>query len=179
MSIHVLPQDTKNSQTLQAALEYLRRGWSVIPLHSIRNGLCTCGKADCNSPGKHPPISWKEFQKRHATEAEVRQWFKRLPWANIGIVTGIISGLLVLDIDGKSGMDSIENRELPPTIAVETGGGGRHYYFKYPIGGNIGNKIALLDHVDIRGDAGYVVAPPSTHRSGKCYQWLPGAEQWL
>lgn len=93
----------------------------------------------------------------------------------MGIVTGRISGLLVLDIDGPVGEESLGNLELPPTVIVETGGGGWHHYFKYPEGGNVGNKTELFHKVDIRGNGGYVVAPPSKHISGKQYRWAQGA----
>lgn len=122
---------------MQAALEYLGYRWSVIPVHSIQNGHCTCPRADCDKPGKHAIIKWKEYQTRHATETEVRGWFKKWPWANVGIITGRISGLLVLDIDGPEGAAAIRERELPPTVKVETGGGGWHYYFQYPEDGNV------------------------------------------
>lgn len=141
------------------ALEYLKRGLSVIP---IRRG------------DKKPLLeSWKEYQERRATEEEIETWWKKWPEANIGIVTGKISGLIVLDIDGQEGLETIKakNYPLPPTWASRTGGGGFHYLYKWP-GKEIGNFARKLPGIDLRGDGGYVVAPPSIHASGKKYNWL-------
>jgi len=175
LSTAIIPNKEAKNQVLQAALEYLERGWSVIPLYAVRSGCCTCGRPDCDKPGKHSPVKWKEYQTRRATVDEVKTWWQKWPWANVGIVTGAISGLLVLDIEGPEGAEAVARRELPLTAIAETGGGGWHYYFLYPEAGNISNRIALLPHVDIRAEGGYVVAPPSIHRSGRRYTWFDGA----
>jgi hypothetical protein len=161
-------------QVVDDALEYLERGWSVIPVHSVIGGRCSCKRVDCGKPGKHAPISWKAFQKRRATEVEVKDWWRKWPWSNVGIVTGEISGIFVLDVDGQVGSDSIRGLEMPMTVTAKTGGGGSHFYFRYPQDTIVGNKIGLLEKVDIRGNGGYVVAAPSIHESGKSYQWLEG-----
>jgi hypothetical protein len=148
----------------QAALEYLHRRWSVIPMQSH---------------GKRPAIRWLEFQHRHAGREEVRDWFARSPASNVGIVTGTISGLIVLDIDPKHGGDaslaelSRRHGPLPPSIEAVTGGGGRHVYFAHP-GGLVRNKVGIAPGIDLRGEGGCVVAPPSLHASGKAYVWLDG-----
>jgi hypothetical protein len=150
----------------QNALEYLRRGWSVIPIRPH---------------DKRPAIRWMEYQHRLATEDEIREWYRHWPNANVGIVTGAISGLVVLDVDPKHDGDASleglirEHGPLPHTIEAETGGGGRHLYFSHP-GGMVRNKVGLASGIDLRGDGGCVVAPPSIHASGKVYSWLPGHE---
>jgi len=147
-----------------AALEYLARGWSVIPVEPR---------------GKRPLVAWLEFQDRRPTAAEVAGWFGRWPEANLGIVTGVVSGLVVLDVDaGHGGAQSLAGLEsahgpLPRTITVATGGGGRHLYFSHP-GGIVHNKVGLAPGIDLRGDGGCVVAPPSLHPSGRRYAWEPG-----
>jgi hypothetical protein len=146
------------------ALEYLARGWSVIPVR-LRD--------------KRPTIRWAEYQHRRPNEEDVRRWFHRREDLNIGIVTGERSGLVVMDVDpGHGGDDSLERIEalygrLPSTVQAITGGGGRHIYFGHP-GGVVRNKVAILPGVDLRGDGGYVVAPPSLHVSGKRYVWEKG-----
>ncbi|HOO13173.1 MAG TPA: bifunctional DNA primase/polymerase, partial [Bacillota bacterium] len=130
LPVSILPQNDSENK-LEAALQYLQKDWSVIPCHSIKNGRCTCGRADCDKPGKHSIIKWKEYQTRHATEEEVKKWWRRWPFANIGIVTGAISGLLVLDIDGTEGAEAVGDRHLPQTVFSETGGGGWHCFFEY------------------------------------------------
>ena len=148
----------------QAALDYLKQHWSVIPIR-VRD--------------KRPAIRWLEFQHRHASQSEVKDWYKRWPESNVGIVTGLISGLVVLDIDPKHDGDISLNRlirehgPLPRTVEAVTGGGGRHIYFTHP-GGVVHNKVGLAPGIDLRADGGCIVAPPSMHASGKTYIWLDG-----
>ncbi len=160
---------------LDAALEYRGRGYSVIPIHHLVGDRCSCENRTCESQGKHPRVKWEEYQARTATEDEINTWWTRWPRGNIGIVTGAISGLVILDVDGKAGLESLNGRQLPPTPVVRTGGGGWHYWFQYP-GGTIRNFARKLPGVDLRGDGGLVVAPPSSHLSGNQYEWLVGLE---
>ncbi len=130
------------------ALEYRRKGFSVIPLESR---------------GKKPLIKWSKYQTVIASEQEIINWWSKWANANIGIVTGKISGVAVVDIEKGGSTDG-----LPITITVKTGGGGFHLYYKYPKCG-IGNATRIKELTDIRGDGGYVVAPPSMHKSGEEY----------
>jgi hypothetical protein len=147
--------------SLLAALAYVRRGWSVIPLWPRQ---------------KRPLIPWAAYQRAPAAEAEVREWYARWPDANIGIVTGAVSSLVVLDVDPLHGGDrSVEELErahghLPRTVEASTGGGGRHVYWAHP-GGHVRNQVGLAPGLDLRGDGGFVVAPPSVHPSGRRYAW--------
>lgn len=162
-----------NNILLKYALRYSKLGLSIIPLHSTKNGRCTCGREDCPKPGKHPVLlQWKEYQSRPATEEEINDWWTRWPRANIGIVTGAVSGIIVLDVDGPTGEETIKTHRLalPPTRCAKTGGGGWHYYFRHP-GEQISNFVKKLPGIDLRADGGYVVAPPSLHSSGNRYEW--------
>jgi len=147
-----------------AALRYAARGWSVIPVEP---------------GGKRPLVSWLELQRRRASPAEIETWFAQHPDANVGIVTGAVSGLVVLDVDaGRGGSESVENwacryGPLPPTVEALTGGGGRHLYVQHP-GVATANRVGLAAGIDLRGDGGCVVAPPSLHASGRHYAWLEG-----
>lgn len=149
---------------IDTAQRYLARGWSVLPL---RGGE------------KRPLVVWEPLQNTRASADEVSGWFSRWPNANIGIVTGEISNLVVLDIDPNHGGDvslaRLERRfgPLPETIEAATGGGGRHLYFAHP-GGLIRNRTGLAQGIDLRGDGGYIVAPPSIHPSGRPYLWAAG-----
>jgi hypothetical protein len=147
-----------------AAFDYAARGWSVIPIEAR---------------GKRPIVAWQAFQQRISTPEEIRDWFRRWPHANVAIVTGAVSGLVVLDIDPQHGgapslaeLESMHDR-LPLTVETATGGGGRHLYFLHPRG-VVRNKVGLAPGIDVRGDGGCVVAPPSTHPSGRRYTWLRG-----
>ena len=139
------------------ALKYLKDyGFSVIPV-----------KKD-----KKPYIKWELYQKQHATEDEIEGWFKQWPDANIGIVTGEISNLAVIDIDTEEGRVAIQDY-IPDSIEfpiVHTPSGGMHYYFKCP-DSKISNNARVIAGCDLRANGGYVVAPPSTNGNGKSYCW--------
>lgn len=137
----------------EAALKYLEMGYSVIPM-----------KKD-----KKPYFLWKEFQTRHPSREEIIHWWDMYPDANVAIITGKISGIAVVDVE-KGG----DVAGLPMTRIVKTGGGGWHYYYKYQDG--IENKVRLREKTDIRGEGGYVVAPPSIHASGEQYFWTDESE---
>lgn len=140
---------------LSEALKLQEIGWSIIPV----------------GQDKKPLIAWAEFQKRRATRNEITAWFTIFPKANIGVVTGKISGIIVFDIDAKHGRTSGEFK-FPVTVCSNTGGGGEHYFFKCPEF-EVHNSAGLLfgEGIDIRGEGGYVVLPPSLHLSGKYYEW--------
>jgi len=164
-------QDT--NRTLECALCYIERGWAVLPLHTIKDGKCTCGKADCKSPGKHPhPLAAKGSKDATADEATVRKWFGGKYDVNIGVCTGEVSGLVLLDVDPQHGGDeSLKKFNLPATLQVTTGSGGAHYYFNHP-GGDVRNSASKIGPgLDVRGTNGYCVAPPSRHICGGEYQW--------
>lgn len=165
--------EQSESNVLNHALEYARKGWAVFPVHGIKGGICTCQKGhDCTSPGKHPRT--KSGVKEASTdEATIRNWFAEKPYLNIGIATGAISGLVVVDVDAKNGgLESLEKLDLGTALTTKTGGGGVHLYYEWPATETIGNSVGTLaPGIDIRGAGGYVVAPPSLHISGKSYVW--------
>jgi Bifunctional DNA primase/polymerase, N-terminal/Primase C terminal 1 (PriCT-1) len=156
---------------LSAALWYAGREKPVFPLHSVdQTGRCSCGgKRDCK-PGKHPRIP-NGYHGASTDPNRIRSWWSKWPHANIGIPTGERSGLLVLDIDdhGSASLDALEEEhgQVPETLTVRTGGGGMHTYFKYPAGSGIRNTAGQVGFgLDVRGEGGYVVAPPSRTDKG-------------
>lgn len=155
---------------LEEALIYLDMGWSVYPAHhvDISTGTCTCSDPNCPCAGKHPIGSWTEYQGRLPTEQEVELWFSSLE-CNIGMVTGLVSGIVVVDIDGEDGFENAHELNLEPTLTARTGGGGLHLY--YAIYEPVRSKVRILEGIDIRGNGGYVVLPPSLHKSGRLYEW--------
>jgi hypothetical protein len=180
---------TDENALLAAALAYATRGWQVFPVHGVgADGHCSCRRADCASPGKHPHESGG-FKRASTDPEKITSWWRRWPEANIGIATGAVSGLLVLDVDGHEGATTVRILGLatPATCVSRTGGGGWHYLFRHPgfpckcTTGAIGPKV------DTRGDGGYIVAPPSRHASGRRYEWaatlqdvpLADAPAWL
>jgi hypothetical protein len=117
----------------------------------------------------------------------IREWWRRWPTANIGIATGAPSGLVVVDVDlPKGGRESLRamkdsGRRLPSTLTACTGGGGLHLFYAGPQLARVPNAVGRLPGggerlpgIDVRGDGGYVVAPPSVHASGTRYRWRGG-----
>jgi putative DNA primase/helicase len=160
------------------ALQYASMGWPVIPLHSIQNGRCTCQNPSCTAPGKHP-LTTHGLSEASVDPSIIDGWWSRWSWANVGIVTGTVSGFIVLDIDPRHMGDVTlfeltgKNGNLPDTLQTITGGGGRHILFQYP-GRKVPNDsrgAVIGPGIDIRGDGGYIVAPPSNHVSTKQYEW--------
>lgn len=147
-----------------SALEYREEfGFSVIPV---------------NPESKKPLVkTWKPYQTEKPSIEQINEWWNRWSKAAIGIVTGPVSSLLVLDIDDPEGWKYVtETKRIgsEPTPIARTGGGGWHIYYSYPEGSNItvGARIGDEDlGLDFRGKTGYVIAPPSRHPSGDRYRW--------
>ncbi|MBI5236084.1 MAG: bifunctional DNA primase/polymerase [Deltaproteobacteria bacterium] len=144
----------KKTDTLSIAKGYRKAGFSVIPLLP---------------KSKKPAIQWHEFQKRLPSDEELEAWFGNGSHYNIGIVTGAISGLAVLDADSAGAVTWCE-ASLPKTPAVKTARG-RHYYFRFRDGLKNSVRVNGLK-LDVRGQGGYVAAPCSVHESGAVYHWV-------
>lgn len=142
------------------ACEYVKLGWSVIPIR----------------PGeKTPLIKWEQYQKEKATEDQVKKWWSKYPNANVGIVTGIISGIIVIDIDSTKGEEEYIAKfgELHNTISQKTGKpDATQKIFKHPGNHTYHNMARLLPDVDVRADGGYIIVPPSIHPNGTQYKWI-------
>ena len=125
-------------ERIRMVLDYCERGWSVLPLHYIQDGRCSCDDRNCSSPGKHPMIS--NGLKGAVSDSDIaRRWWAKTPLANIGITTGKKSDLVVLDVDPDHGGEEsyqdlvYDHGDFLDTVQVLTGGGGCHYYFRYPV----------------------------------------------
>lgn len=159
-----------SNRVLQTALDYVQLGWPLLPLWGIQNGKCLCGKSDCGSPGKHPHGIYAPHGLKNASiePKVIEQWFQD-GQCNIGVVTGRTSGFIVLDADSEEAIEQC--KQLPKTPTAQTGRG-RHFLFRYP-DKSVRNKVKLSGFaLDVRGDGGYIVAPPSRHANGKEYKWL-------
>jgi len=137
------------NETLEAAIKYARRGWHVFPCQ----------------PGGKVLLTKNGLKDATTDESVIRRWWEQWPDANIAVRTGEISGIFAIDIDPRSG-GSIEDLKeamgpLPDTIESATGGGGRHLIFRYPTGRKITNRTNLLPGIDVRGNGGYIIVPPS------------------
>lgn len=168
------------ADALSAALDYAQRGWRVLP---IKPGM------------KRPPMSAWQDAATTDTEILTSWWTGLYADHGIGVCAGEQSGVFIVDIDcagGKTGYDSWRDLldtygEIPEGPCVITPSGGMHLYFQWPQGRRVGTNAARLgQHIDVRGEGGQCVAPP-TVIGGNAYQWeadtfdlpLPEAPEWL
>lgn len=139
------------------SLEYLELGFSVLPV----------------APESKRPLmrSWERFTGVRPEEDQLRNWFDHLTSAGVGTVTGAISNLVVVDVDRRSGMDYSEIvRDYPTDLISRTGSGGYHLFYRHP-GKAVGNRVDFIPGVDLRGDGGFVVLPPTRTDTGE-YSWV-------
>ena len=166
----------------RAARAYAARGLVPHPLNWVLpDGACSCQRGiECANPGKHPRVKWKD--RAHVDEAELGQWWRWWPKAGVGIKTGKVSGIVVIDIDPRHGggetLAALEEIHgvIPETLTARTGGGGWHLVFRHP-GFRVQNvqndeTRKLGPGVDVRGDGGQIAAAPTVHASGRRYEWV-------
>lgn len=161
--------------TLEAALDYARQGWRVIPI----------------LPGSKRPALTRWTEQATTDTATIKEWWDGHDDYGVGIATGPTSGFWVLDVDDFDSFRDLEQRYemLPDTRTSITGSGGFHFLFRWPTDGrDIRNDAGrrLGPGLDVRGDGGQIVAPPSVHPNGNTYQWDAGlgddiaeAPEWL
>ena len=147
-----------------AAIEYAKKGFAVFPL-KYRDKV---------------PLTRNGCKDATTDAAQIKAWWQKYPNANIGLATGSVSQnvfVIDLDIDEDRGIDGYhsledwqrEHGDFPETWTAITGRGGYHLYYRG--NGRIKNRAGIIDGVDIRGNGGYVVAPPSIHKNGRRYEW--------
>ena len=147
-------QPDGQNELLESALEYLEQGWSIIPI--LRST-------------KRPAVKWAKYQERQPTEEEVTGWFERFDNLDIALVTGAVSGLVVVDIDNAEALEYARSIDLHSPIQASTKKG-IHLYFEHPQTERFGPRVGSSNHVDwpqvpgldFRGDGGYALIPPST-----------------
>jgi virulence-associated protein E/bifunctional DNA primase/polymerase-like protein/primase-like protein len=133
------------------AIHWIRAGYAIFP--------CV-GKI---------PLTQHGYLDASRDPNVIAQWSREYPNANIGMPTGGTNGIIVVDIDGDAGAISSESLDLPETTTVRTGRGLHKWYAYHP---GVGNRANLLPGIDIRGDGGYVIVPPSFHSGGTTYHFM-------
>lgn len=146
--------------------------WAVFPLHTPdSSGACSCpAGAACGSAGKHPRTA-HGVHDASKDKAQIKDWWRQWPDANIGLATGEPSGVVVIDVDPRNdGTKTLAKlSERPPrNLIADTGGGGRHYFAAYAEA-EIKSKAGR--GIDVQADGRIVVLPPSLHASGNHYRW--------
>ncbi len=149
------------SQLMSSSMLYHRLGWSVVP---------------ANGDTKSPLIgTWKRYQTKRPSLRDLHDWSAQFPTAGIAIITGHVSGIVVLDADGVPGIEEVRRKGTPPTPTAATPRGGRHFYFRLdPQTPEFANSTKVGDSrsIDIRGPGALVIAPHTRRRDGKRYTWL-------
>jgi len=145
------------SKLLKSALWYQKQGYSVIPV-----------KRD-----KKPYIKWEKYQSERANQDQIRTWWEKWPGANIGLVTGKVSGIDVVDCDSEKGRDAL-NEFLSDSIVlpISKTPKGWHYFFSHKEG--LSNGVRVITDCDLRTEGGYIIVPPSKNGAGKSYAWMQG-----
>ena len=147
--------------------EYVESGWSILPV----------------KPEEKRPYmtNWLQYTHSRATKDMASSWFKNLSGAGVGVVTGKISNIVVLDIENYCKIPIEELlKKYPTQMYSRTGSGGYHLFYQYPTGvSKVSNRVGIFDGADLRGDGGFIVLPPTIHPSGGRYEWIkrgiPGA----
>jgi hypothetical protein len=132
-----------------------RLGWSMIPLRA---------------GDKRPIFDWGPYRYRKPKPSDWQTWVKRFPEANLGLITGRLSGVVVLDVDDMKLGAEIAMKHPATGPMCATPGGGFHMYFKYPKDRDIPNSSNRKLGCDLRGEGGYVVLPPSVDSRGR-WKW--------
>lgn len=153
--------------TIKLASEYVDSGWSVLPV----------------KPEEKRPYmtNWLQYNRTRASKDMVMDWFSKLSGAGVGVVTGKISNMVVLDIENYCKIPIEELlRQYPTQMVSRTGSGGYHLFYQYPTGvPKVSNRVGIFDGADLRADGGFIVLPPTVHPSGGRYEWIsrgmPGA----
>ena len=162
---HELEAHAGNSN-FSAALAFHAKGYNVVPQAAVDK--------------KYPAVKWKGFQDRLVERDELESW-KHLFVNGVGFITGAISGVVVIETDGLAGETVLgdfeyEHSPLPETLVIRSGSHrGFHRHFKHP-GGKVKTVANDTIKVDIRGDGGFCVLPPSLHKSGGRYEVVHDAE---
>jgi hypothetical protein len=176
--------DDEWASASQWAAMYRAHGLQVVPAHDPREG----------GQWKRPFGDWIEFQDALAPDAVFARWWDPATGEhrlrkNMGIITGAASGgLVVVDLDRKEGSQAFQwwadllaehcHGQEPVTWIQRTGGGGRQLLFRAPVGWVPPTFKAPSMCVDVRGQGGFIMAPPSRHSSGEIYDWEPGRGPW-
>jgi putative DNA primase/helicase len=180
------------SDCLEAGLRLLREfRWAVLPLcapsHVGIDRVVKGHSKGCSSPGKRPWPRWQEFQKRLPSEEEVKGWWKRYAFGNVGMALGPVSGVIRVDADGRAGLEALHEKakgDPPATVEFISGredGLGKGLLYGIPEGvvlRTTPEPKGKKEELRFQSEGSQTVLPPSRHTSGKRYLWVVGRAPW-
>lgn len=141
-------------------LEYVDNGWSILPV----------------KPEEKRPYmtNWLQYTKTRASKSMVENWFRSLTGAGVGMVTGRVSNIVVLDVEHYCPTPIEELLKMYPTqLIARSGSGGYHLYYQYPTNqSKVSNRVKIFEGADLRADGGFIVLPPTIHPNGNQYEWI-------
>lgn len=145
---------------LDVIYTYVDRGWSVLPVR----------------PEEKRPFmtNWLQYTHSRASKETITGWFTNLSGAGVGIVTGKVSNIIVLDVESTCPYP-IEDilKKYPTQLISRSGSGGYHLFYQYPTNvPKVANRVRIFDGADLRADGGFIVLPPTIHSSGRRYEWM-------
>lgn len=145
---------------LDVIYTYVDRGWSVLPVR----------------PEEKRPFmtNWLQYTHSRASKETITSWFTNLSGAGVGIVTGKVSNIIVLDVESTCPYP-IEDilKKYPTQLVSRSGSGGYHLFYQYPTNvPKVANRVRIFDGADLRADGGFIVLPPTIHSSGRRYEWV-------
>jgi len=165
-------------ECLEAALEYLARGWAAIPLCPPDHAGCSEEHvARCSCPGAEPIFPWEAYRERLPRATELQLFWTRNPHSNVGVLLGRVSQLVAVEVEGPEAGDLLAQLlpgPLPPTLGFVIPGGGRRLLFAIPPTLVVPRR--RLDgpgcHVEVLGEDTCTALPPSSHPNGEVYSWI-------
>jgi hypothetical protein len=165
---------TATDSLLRAALDYIGNGWPVFVLGRSKRPVANCRPCQAADPGHDRAecacLTCHGFYAATTDAARLAVMLRAVPGGLLAVRTGTVSGLLVVDVDPRNG-GAVDRQLMTPTATVATGGGGWHLYYRHPGTATVA-ALPGAAGVDIKGDGGYVAAPPSVHPgTGQPYRW--------
>lgn len=159
---------SKTQDVLTIAHKYRSCGWSIVPQASGE---------------KKPKVKWGPYQKKLATVSEVNNWWQKFPQAGIALITGPLSGVFIIDVDGVAAHEELIKHlgGTPDAPQVHSGSGDPyryHLYFQHPDFETKAKATPWHRELEFRGNKGLLILPPSIHKSGNQYQWTEASREW-
>jgi hypothetical protein len=166
---------TQDSNKRQIAQYYADLNFRLFPCHTLQDGACSCDDSNCKNIAKHPLTAHGCKAATNDPATLDRYFGGSYEIANVAVATGEPSGASVLDVDDSNALAKLiaQHGPFPQTWLAQTGSGGYHYFFRHDERwANVKNSVKFAGSLDVRTTGGYVLLPPSLHKTGNEYRWI-------